>query len=272
MIEKSITVSSLKLNKNLHVAQRTVCITGTEVNDPRYITWAAELAKTAHHKFTYSAGSKKRMYWKMSIDLSRPLVPSMGHHDPLDGYITYSAIQARQPDEQSKTSLKNEIADMTAICKGKDWETSDPLGLGGLLVDAFRVMKLVIKQKMDGGEELLETILLASSRSLQSFSKRRGFGGSAEYRLAFRELGLAIGFHAVNQMQEMLTKHPELANRRPKVVSALKTLKNEGDMIQNEIKAFWSNPSNRSASTWTGHLDINMVMWATSLMPGGFLQ
>ena len=28
------------------------------------------------------------MYWKMSIDLTRPQVSSMGQHDPLDGYIT----------------------------------------------------------------------------------------------------------------------------------------------------------------------------------------
>ncbi len=34
------------------------------------------------------------MYWKMSIDLKRPLIPSMGQHDPLDGYITYNEIQS----------------------------------------------------------------------------------------------------------------------------------------------------------------------------------
>lgn len=39
----------------------------------------------------------KRMYWKMSVDLSRPQVPSMGHHDPLDGYISYKAIQVGLP-------------------------------------------------------------------------------------------------------------------------------------------------------------------------------
>lgn len=26
----------------------------------------------------------------MSIDLSRPLIPSMGHHDQLDGFIAYN--------------------------------------------------------------------------------------------------------------------------------------------------------------------------------------
>jgi hypothetical protein len=30
----------------------------------------------------------------MSIDLSRPQVPSMGQHDPLDGYVTCAQLEA----------------------------------------------------------------------------------------------------------------------------------------------------------------------------------
>ena len=54
----------------------------------RYRRWAVELARTAHSRFTQRAHGRPRMCWKMSIDLSRPLVPSMGHHDPLDGLVT----------------------------------------------------------------------------------------------------------------------------------------------------------------------------------------
>ncbi len=32
------------------------------------------------------------MYWKMSIDLSRPLVTSEGNLDPYDGYVTYRIV------------------------------------------------------------------------------------------------------------------------------------------------------------------------------------
>jgi hypothetical protein len=35
------------------------------------------------------------IYWKMSIDLSRALVPSMGQHDPLDGFVTYVQPRTR---------------------------------------------------------------------------------------------------------------------------------------------------------------------------------
>ena len=41
-------------------------------------------------------GGPKRMVWKMSIDLTRPLVPSMGQHDPLDGLVTYLELQTAE--------------------------------------------------------------------------------------------------------------------------------------------------------------------------------
>lgn len=45
------------------------------------------------------------MYWKMSIDLSSPLVPSMGQHDPLDGLITYLQLQATAPLDAALAGL-----------------------------------------------------------------------------------------------------------------------------------------------------------------------
>ena len=62
------------------------------------------------------------MYWKMSIDLSYPLVTSMGQHDPLDGLITYSELQAtaRKYSEQSAwPDLSAEIADIAGFAQEK---------------------------------------------------------------------------------------------------------------------------------------------------------
>ena len=99
--------------------------------------------------FTYSppTGGGKRMYWKMSIDLACPLVPSMGQHDPLDGFVTYSELQATAEDlgESSPFDLKPEIADMAKICRGIHLATDDPLGIGGLLFDASRIAQLIMK-------------------------------------------------------------------------------------------------------------------------------
>ena len=39
------------------------------------------------------AAGPARMVWKMSVDLCRPLVPTMGHHDPLDALVTYLELQ-----------------------------------------------------------------------------------------------------------------------------------------------------------------------------------
>ncbi len=80
------------LTKWMQALARVSLVTG----DGRYLRWALELAKAAHAGFTYklAVGKTRRMYWKMSVDLSRPLVASMGHHDPLDGLITYTELEA----------------------------------------------------------------------------------------------------------------------------------------------------------------------------------
>ncbi|MBW2079065.1 MAG: hypothetical protein JRI71_16240 [Deltaproteobacteria bacterium] len=117
------------LTKWMHALNRVSRVTG----DLKYNTWAIELAKTAHAGFTYvtSFGGPKRMYWKMSIELTYPLVASMGHHDPLDGFITFHQLQAtaaKGSDKSTVPDLNAEIADLAAMCKGKSWATADPLG------------------------------------------------------------------------------------------------------------------------------------------------
>jgi hypothetical protein len=74
---------------------------GRETGESDYQRWAAELAATAHQAFTRKArpGGPKRMVWKMSIDLTRPLVSSMGQHDPLDGLVTYLELQTTDEAE-----------------------------------------------------------------------------------------------------------------------------------------------------------------------------
>ena len=68
---------------------------GDNDDDNPFQAWATDLAKVAADKFVYTKPSGvSRMYWKMSIDLSRALVPSQGAQDPLDGYVTLSRLQA----------------------------------------------------------------------------------------------------------------------------------------------------------------------------------
>jgi hypothetical protein len=94
----------------MHALNRVSRFTGDSI----YNRWAIELAKTAHAKFTYvpSSGNRKRMYWKMSIDLSYPLVSTMGHHDPLDGFITYLQLQATAAKDATKSTQYNLSAEI----------------------------------------------------------------------------------------------------------------------------------------------------------------
>ena len=103
------------LTKWMHALYRM----GRETGERRYQRWAAELAATAHHAFTCEMrpGGPKRMVWKMSIDLSRPLVSSMGQHDPLDGLVTCLELQTAEGfDAEDGADLTAAIADMTEMC------------------------------------------------------------------------------------------------------------------------------------------------------------
>jgi len=246
------------LTKWMHALDRVTRVTG----DPAYTGWAIELAKTAHARFTFAPGpgAKKRMYWKMSIDLSRPLVPSMGQHDPLDGLITYIQLQttAARHRESLLPDLQPEIADMEDMCKGRSWGTDDPLGIGGLLSDAYRLGQLTVDEK-SGRRALMEELIHSSLAGLELFERRGSLRHPARYRLAFRELGLSIGLHAAERLGELSGTRPgkdALMSYAP---------------LAESIEAFWLEPGNRQVESWTEHQDINTVMLATSLAPGGYL-
>lgn len=258
------------LTKWMHALNRVSGATG----NPTYNEWAIELAKAAHARFTYlsSRRNAKRMYWKMSIDLSRPLVPSMGQHDPLDGLITYRQLQAAGRADGGSTAsgnLEPEIADMVQICEGMTWDTDDPLGIGGLLCDAYRWAQLTVAQ---GSEEndLLPTLLESSLRGLGRFTRTSLLMSPADDRLAFRELGLSIGLRAVQRLQALIEAHPRLFGKGNPVHAKIKSLMRYQPLCEG-IEKFWLNPASRENETWKAHREINMVMLATSLAPDGFL-
>ena len=241
-------------------------------NNSIYTKWAMELAKAAYNSFTYIplSGGAKRMYWKMSIDLSRPLVSSMGHHDPLDGLITFQQLEATAKQFSLKLSLQTEIESMAAMCKEKDWATGDALGIGGLLTDAYKLTQLIDRhhlQETDRLESLLEDIEF----SLQTFVTHNQLHLPAEYRLAFRELGLSIGLHALSRMQNRIEKHPDHFKNADQLTSILSRL-SRFHPISKLIDDFWSEPKHRLVPSWLDHEDINTVMLATSLAPESYLS
>jgi hypothetical protein len=259
------------LTKWMHALNCASQVTG----DPTCTRWAIELAQTAHDRFTYAppSGGRKRMYWKMSIDLTHPLVLSMGQHDPLDGFVTYSELQAaatKNFEESSFPSLQREIAEMAKICQGIRLATDDPLGIGGLLFDASRIAQLMMKGVLRNSS-LLETVVNSALLGMEAFSKGETLGYPAEYRLAFRELGLSIGLSAVENLLRWIEENPDLFSQKGSLQRRVEELM-EYVPLKERIEQFWIDDKNRQASTWIEHREINMVMLATSLAPSRFLM
>jgi hypothetical protein len=256
------------LTKWMHALCRASVVTGKQ----QYCRWAAELAKAAHAGFAVSApgSSNKRLVWKMSIDLSYALVPSSGLHDPLDAYITNNEISLRVKrnfGSGETLHLGTEIEDAAAMIAGQHWHTDDPLGLGGLLFDANRALQLATSKQMKD-PSMAEALLRTSIESIDATAAKLRFTAPAEYRLAFRELGLSIGFQAVARMREIVGMQPDLFTRTIKqYLEQLQEFAALGEVIEN----FWCRPINQRAKSWLDHFDINRVMLATSLLPDQFL-
>jgi hypothetical protein len=244
------------LTKWMHALDQVTRATGQAM----FNRWARELARTAHRAFTYvpGRGAGKRMYWKLSVDLARPLVESMGQHDPLDGLVTYTQLEATVAG--AGPPLDDAIADFAALVDPRGLATQDPLGLGGLLADAFRLVQL--EQHGAGGRGLVEPLLAATLAGLRHYLEQPDLRMPACQRLAFRELGLAIGLAAIEADAWRDTSHAVRAG-----VDRLSRYQS----LRAEIEAFWLQPEHRREDAWVEHASINEVMLATSLHPEGFL-
>lgn len=236
------------------------------INDQTFNLWAVELAKTAHSAFVYSTPSgDKRMYWKMSIDLSYPLVHAMGQHDPLDGLVAYVTLQSTSPKESSWPSLDSEINDMKSMCEQMEWKTSDPLGIGELLVNAYKAAQLIPNNYFDN--QLVNNLLKTSVESLETYILENQLELPANYRLPFRELGLAIGLEAVKELKNLMEQKTRFFNKHSHLlVDEISRYVSLADKIED----FWLK--NKWSKSWSEHLDINMVMLATYMIPNGYLK
>ncbi len=238
--------------------------------DPRFNAWARELADVAHRSFRVEGG--RGMVWKMSIDLSRPLVPSMGHHDPLDGLLTCVQLQttaARLSGAPREPDLAQAVADFTALAQGRDWATADPLGVGCLLIDACRVAQLSSEGAFAGGD-LLGTLLAAALAGLSQVARQGVWTQPASQRLAFRELGLAIGLCALEPIEKQVRAESGRFSDAAGVLRRIEALKREV-ALGSQIAAFWRAPEHRRTDIWQEHRDIDEVMLATCLAPDGLL-
>ena len=205
----------------------------------------------------------------MSTDLSRPLVPSSGLHDALDGSITFREVLhagAKSSDIRA-TDLDEAIESLSVVCQQRDWTTDDPLGLGGLLFDACRLCQLIGEERL-GDAHLLEQIMDGCRQGLRALLAGGHLNLPPLHRLAFRELGLAIGLRALPVIASITKSR---IGSKPGLQRAIELLL-PYQSLAGDIILVWLPYAQHPDKNWQAHQDINDVMLATALIPDLFLS
>ena len=118
---------------------------------------------------------------------------------------------------------------------------------------------------------MLSTLLHSAKDGVDAFSLTDMLSYPAEYRLAFRELGLAIGLQTIEKMMSLIKQHPGPFPQQQSLISQLADFSPHLPLIY-KIITFWLTATNQQSNTWTEHIDINSFMLATSLGPDGYLM
>ncbi|KAL9657050.1 hypothetical protein ABK040_002676 [Willaertia magna] len=206
------------------------------LNDVKYNNWAIELAESIHDRFVSTRiGHRPRMFWKISIDMSHPVVPSEGNLDPFDGFITYRLLkETAMAFDTNRTNVLNEqIEDFRTMVnlKYSYYHSSDPLDLGESLWIAHWYMD----------EDWAQHISRVALHNLDELWKKGKFKQSY-YRLAFREFGTTLG------LQMYMKQDRELEEKWR-------------DRIEN-VHSYWDK------KVYDRDEDITPVMYCTSLFTG----
>ncbi|KDQ58408.1 hypothetical protein JAAARDRAFT_57340 [Jaapia argillacea MUCL 33604] len=212
-----------------------------------YNDLALQLAKTVHPRFMVNRHSQRpRMFWKMSMDLSHPLVRSEGNLDPIDGYVIYKLLQ--QTDGEGSTVLVEEICDYKKILetKWRGYSSDDSLDLG---------MTLWTSHWFEGEEEWATGLSQRASRDLGKLNSEGYFDLPTAYRLAFREFGTCLGIRVRDTATELQPIFEALAR---KLTTTWET--------KNVVPV----PAGGTIEVREKLVPITCVMHATALFPGAF--
>ena len=244
------------LTKWMHALDQVARATG----ETMFHLWARELAHAAHRAFTYVPrhGAGKRMYWKTK---RRSGTPAGRVDGPTRSARWSRHVHAARGDGRLEPGppLDDAIADFGAMI--------DPRSLA----TRTRSASAACSSTHAGWSQLEQTEQAAggwSRRCSPPPSRVSGTTSSSRTcacprrRLAFRELGLAIGLAAIEA--------DVWRGANPGVRAGVDRLSRYLP-LRAEIEAFWLQPEHRREGGWVEHASINEVMLATSLHPEGFL-
>ena len=244
--------------------------------ESRHLRNAILLADRSVRAFAHGPDGRGRLYWKMSIDLTRPLVASMGQHDALDGFVALSQLRssARRLAAgwgESLPALDASIARLGAMCDTDAlWTTADPLGIGGLLADAAIAIRLLSNDPscLDTAlPRLAAEVLVDAQRGLAAFEAAHAMRGPAPDRLAFRELGLAGGLRRCGGLSELVRGNRDAFGSKAlagAIVEKLEAIERR-EPLATRIEDSWRGALAQATAAWQAHRDINEVMLAESL-------
>lgn len=135
----------------------------------------------------------------------------------------------------------------------------DPLAIGGLLLDAFRLAMLPDRESVD--ERIAGDVLSGAQTGLQHFLISGILEMPPSRRLAFRELGLAIGLQTISLIAAV-EKSASLLGPDPSQMLSPEA----GEDLGDQLVEFWYRLQRQSEPLWLEHADINDVMLATALL------
>ena len=248
--------------------------------DERHLRAAIELAVRSVQAFAHGGVGSERLFWKMSIDLSRPLVPAMGQHDAIDGLLALERLRAsalRLGVDPSPLSAP--IARLRAMCaQGVSCLTGDPLGIGGLLADIALAIRLTAEgagacdatrepPSVPPFERVLADMLADAPRGLAAFEAERIFRGMPPDRLAFRELGLAIGLRKCDGLSDLVRGNAARFGSAAMVgaiVERLAAIDRRAGLAA-RLEDSWRGVLSQATASWQSHRDINEAMLAEAL-------
>jgi len=203
--------------------------------DRTYNDQAILLARAIHrHFFLDRTTSNPRMVWKISMDMSRPLVTSQGNLDATTGYVVFRLLQATAKEGPI---LGDEIADYKRVMNlaKTSFTSNDTLDLG---------MALWIAHWYAGTEAWAEDTAQRCIRTLtRIFSEERYTERTLGWRLGFREFGALMGIGCY--------KHDEYLQARAALVIDL-WKKHVAELTREDL------------------MPITMVMYASALLPTAF--
>ncbi|KAJ9494992.1 hypothetical protein H2202_009467 [Exophiala xenobiotica] len=253
----------------MHALNRMTFVTGNKW----YNDQAVSMAKAVLFRFmTNVSAERPRMVWKLSIDLSQPIVDSEGNLDPIDGYVTYTRLQETSDDHHV---LDEELAALKKIVDDKveDYSSLDTLDLGMTLWTLHWLVPQPTWPLSGLWPAKLQyrvfDLLLIAAKKFDLFNLPH------EKRLAFREFGAALGLRtAVPLIDKMLEHHTSLNPGDLETIARLNAFKAMPDRILHNWEEAGLLPrlteqlSGREAEL----ISTTIVMYATALIPGMMIR